>query len=269
MVDERKYTEMNTAIIIPARYASTRFPGKPLALLAGKAVLAWVVDIAKAVALQTPNVTYHVATDDDRIRAFCNQHAIPVIMTASQFETGTDRVMAAAKTLPIQPDFIINLQGDAPFTPADFVVDIVKAYKNNPTADIVTPVVQLSWTELDSLRESKKSTPFSGTTAIIDKNRRALWFSKNILPAIRKEDRSINLSPIYRHIGLYGYSYAALEKYISLPVSPYEQLEGLEQLRALENGLTIQAVVVDYKGRPSMTGIDSPEDLIRAEALLQ
>lgn len=260
---------MNTAIIIPARYASTRFPGKPLALLAGKAVLAWVVDIAKTVASQIPNVTHHVATDDDRIKLFCDQNNIPVIMTSSQFETGTDRVMAAVKTLPIQPDFIINLQGDAPFTPADFVVDIIKAYQNNPTADIVTPVVQLSWAEYDALRESKKSTPFSGTTAILDKNHRALWFSKNIIPAIRKEDRTQSLSPVYRHIGLYGYGLQSLEKYITLPLSHYEQLEGLEQLRALENGMSIQAVVVDYKGRPAMTGIDSPEDLIRAEALLK
>lgn len=260
---------MNTAIIIPARYASTRFPGKPLALLAGKAVLAWVVDIAKIVASKIPNVTYHVATDDDRIKLFCDQNNIPVIMTSAQFETGTDRVMAAVKTLPIQPDFIINLQGDAPFTPADFVMDIINAYKNNKAVDIVTPVVQLSWSEYDALRESKKSTPFSGTTAILDRNNRALWFSKNIIPAIRKEDRHINPSPVYRHIGLYGYNRQSLEKYVTLPVSTYEHLEGLEQLRALENGMSLQAVVVDYKGRPAMTGIDSPEDLIRAEALLK
>lgn len=260
---------MNTSIIIPARYASTRFPGKPLALLAGKAVLAWVVEIAKSVVSQIPNVTYHVATDDDRIKSFCDENHIPVIMTASDFETGTDRVMAAVNTLPLKPDFIINLQGDAPFTPADFVVNIINAYHQNPSADIVTPVVQLSWSELDDLRESKKLTPFSGTTTIVDKYNRALWFSKNIIPAIRKEDRNKPFSPVYRHIGLYGYNRIALEKYITLEISPYEKLEGLEQLRALENGMSIQAVVVDYKGRPAMTGIDSPEDLIRAEALLK
>ena len=260
---------MNTAIIIPARYASTRFPGKPLALLAGKTVLAHVVDIAVTVAQHNPDVTYHVATDDDRIKIYCDQNHIPVIMTATDFETGTDRVMAAVKMLSTQPDFIINLQGDAPFTPPDFVTDIISAYKNNPSADIVTPVVQLSWSELDALRESKKTTPFSGTTAILDQNNRALWFSKNIIPAIRKEDRTYPLSPIYRHIGLYGYTRKALETYIKLPLSHYEQLEGLEQLRALENGMDIQAVVVDYKGRPAMTGIDSPEDLVRAESLLK
>jgi 3-deoxy-manno-octulosonate cytidylyltransferase (CMP-KDO synthetase) len=122
---------------------------------------------------------------------------------------------------------------------------------------------------LDTLRESKKTTPFSGTTAILDSNNRALWFSKNVIPAIRKEDRTQPHSPVYRHIGLYGYARAALQKYVTLPPSHYEQLEGLEQLRAIENGMTIQAVVVDYKGRPAMTGIDSPEDLQRAEALLK
>lgn len=262
---------MKTAIIIPARYGSTRFPGKPLALLAGKTVLTRVVDIARDVATRKDNVTYHVATDDDRIAGFCKSHDIPVIMTPDNCETGTDRVMAAVKTLTVQPDFIINLQGDAPFTPSDFVTDIISAYEANPDADVVTPVVQLDWAGLDKLRDSKRQTPFSGTTAILDKTNRALWFSKNIIPAIRKEDKlrdTSATSPVFRHIGLYGYSYKALTHYITLPPSPYEQLEGLEQLRALENGMTIQAVIVDYKGRPAMTGIDSPEDLERAEALL-
>lgn len=260
---------MKTSIIIPARYGSTRFPGKPLAMLGGKTVLERVVDVAKTVANDISDVTYHVATDDNRIADVCTQNNIPVIITASDFETGTDRVMAAVGTLDTAPDFIINLQGDAPFTPSDFVTDIITAYKNNPSADIVTPVVQLSWAELDELRAHKIATPFSGTTAVLDKNNRALWFSKNIIPAIRKEDRNNPLSPVYRHIGLYGYARASLQKYITLPLSTYEKLEGLEQLRALENGMTIQAVVVDYKGRPAMTGIDSPEDLIRAEALLK
>ena len=259
---------MKTAIIIPARYGSTRFPGKPLALLGGKPVLSHVVDIAKQVTEKKDNVTYHVATDDDRIKIFCDDNAIPVIQSTTPYETGTDRVMGAIKTLSTPPDFIINLQGDAPFTPADFVLDIITSYQKNSSADIVTPVVRLTWDELDALRESKKTTPFSGTTAILDKNNRALWFSKNIIPAIRKEDRTQTYSPVYRHIGLYGYARTALEKYITLPQSHYEQLEGLEQLRALENGMTFQAVVVDYAGRPAMTGIDSPEDLTRAESLL-
>ncbi len=263
---------MKTVIIIPARYGSTRFPGKPLAMLAGKTVLERVVDIAKSVVAEIPDVTYHVATDDSRIADVCIQHDIPVIVTTTDFETGTDRVMAAINTLAEPPDFIINLQGDAPFTPADFVIELINAYRKNPIVDIVTPVVQLSWAELDELRTHKIKTPFSGTTAILGADLRAIWFSKNIIPAIRREEKMRlldSLSPVYRHIGLYGYAYHALQKYITLSLSHYEQLEGLEQLRALENGMTIQTVIVDYAGRPAMTGIDSPEDLHRAEALLK
>ena len=213
-----------------------------------------------------------MATDDGRIAEACQNANIPFIITDDKIETGTDRVMAAVNTLQDLPDFIINLQGDAPFTPADFVTDIIRAYEENPDSDIVTPVVQLTWSELDSLRQDKISTPFSGTTAILGKGNQALWFSKNIIPAIRKEKQMREtdaLSPVFRHIGLYGYAYRALQKYITLPQSTYEQLEGLEQLRALENGMKVQAVLVDYQGRPAMTGIDSPEDLIRAEALLK
>lgn len=259
---------MKTAIIIPARYGSTRFPGKPLALLKGKAVLHHVYDVACAAANGHADTTVHVATDDSRISDFCRDHSIPALMTSPDCTTGTDRVMNAASQLETNPDFIINLQGDAPLTPPDFVSALIKTFKKNRAADIFTPVTQLSWDDLDQLRDNKKTTPFSGTTAIIDKTGRALWFSKNIIPAIRKEDRGLPLSPVYRHIGLYGYKRTSLEKYITLPPSTYETLEGLEQLRALENGMTIQTVSVDYKGCPAMTGIDSPEDLARAEQLL-
>jgi len=263
---------MTTAIIIPARFGSTRYPGKPLALLKGKAVVRHVYDVAVAAASGSgSDIAVAVATDDDRIGDYCDTHSIPCVMTLKNYATGTDRVMAAAKMLPTTPNFIINLQGDAPLTPPDFVRALIDAHAQNPKADIYTPVVRLSWDELDSLRASKQTTPFSGTTAVIDVQGRALWFSKNIIPAIRKENdlRSASpLSPVYRHIGLYGYTRAALEKYVTLPPSIYEELEGLEQLRALENNMTIQTVVVDYKGRPAMTGIDSPEDLARAEALI-
>ncbi|MDD3021305.1 MAG: 3-deoxy-manno-octulosonate cytidylyltransferase [Alphaproteobacteria bacterium] len=257
---------MKTAIIIPARYGSTRFPGKPLAILKGKTILEHVYDAAKAAS--DSNTTIHVATDDDRIATHCTDKNIPFLMTPGSCATGTDRAMAAISQMTDKPDFVINLQGDAPLTPPDFVRALIDEAQQSNTADIITPVTQLSWEELDQLRDHKKTTPFSGTTATIDQSGRALWFSKNIIPAIRKENRTLPLSPVYRHIGLYGYKRESLEKYITLPASRYEDLEGLEQLRALENGMTIQTVLVDYKGRPAMTGIDSPEDLSRAEKLL-
>ncbi|MCB1558792.1 MAG: 3-deoxy-manno-octulosonate cytidylyltransferase [Alphaproteobacteria bacterium] len=257
---------MKTAIIIPARFASTRFPGKPLAILKGKPIIEHVYDIACQAADE--HTTIHVATDDNRIADHCAENDIPVIMTPEDCATGTDRAMAAINEMDDKPDFIINLQGDAPMTPAHFVRALIEEFSKNKSSDIITPVTQLSWTELDLLRDNKRQTPFSGTTAVIDENKRALWFSKNIIPAIRKENRRDLLSPVYRHIGLYGYKREALERYVTLPMSHYEYLEGLEQLRALESGMTIQTVVVDYSGLPAMTGIDSPEDLARAEHLL-
>lgn len=258
----------SVAIIIPARYASTRFPGKPLAMLGGKAILSHVYENAIEAAKGLDNVTVTIATDDERIATLCGETDMAYLKTSSDCHTGTDRVIEAASQLKEKPDFVLNMQGDAPFTPADFIRAMIDEYIADPAIDIVTPVTQLTWSELDQLRENKKTTPFSGTTAALAPNRNALWFSKNIIPAIRKEDRNTALSPVYRHIGLYGYKWNALQKYKTLPPSYYEELEGLEQLRALENGMKIRAVIVDYKGRPSMSGIDSPEDLARAEQLL-
>lgn len=259
---------MQTAIIIPARFGSTRFPGKPLAPLAGRTVLEHVVGVARKAAAATRDVEVYVTTDDDRIAAEADRLGVRCLRTPADCKTGTDRVRAAASQLSLRPDFILNLQGDAPLTPPDFLTALIEAAGDS---DIVTPVVRLSWSELDDLRRSKEITPFSGTTVTIDDRGRALWFSKAILPAIRKESelrRTSAHSPVFRHIGLYGYSGAALERFAALPPGKYEDLEGLEQLRALENGMTICCVSVEYHGRPAMTGIDQPEDLARAEALL-
>lgn len=260
------------AIIIPARYASTRFPGKPLAVLGGKAILNRVYENALEATKGLDNIKVAVATDDERIANHCREHNINFVMTSVDCHTGTDRVIEAAASFEEQPTFVLNMQGDAPFTPADFVRSMIDEHLADPEADIITPVTKMNWAQLDKLREDKKTTPFSGTTAVLDPNRNALWFSKNIIPGIRKEKdlrAASDLSPVHRHIGLYGYRWDALQMYKTLAPSFYEELEGLEQLRALENGMRIKAVIVDYKGRPSMSGIDSPEDLDRAEALLK
>ena len=131
-----------------------------------------------------------------------------------------------------------------------------------------TPVHALRWSDLDRLREAKKTTPFSGTTAILDKDDRALWFSKNIIPAIRKEDRSKEPSPVFQHMGLYGFRVDILERFCALPLGHYEQLEGLEQLRMIENGIQIQSVRIDVEPGRMQSGIDTPEDLARAETIL-
>lgn len=266
-------TDKNIAIIIPARYGSKRFPGKPLALLRDREVLAHVVDRAREALTDLPHTKIIVATDDDRIMDFCKNNNIDAVMTDEHIATGTDRVLAASKYLTPAPDIVINLQGDAPFVYGDMIRDVIDALIKNPNIDIATPVTQMTWGQLDKLRANKKTTPFSGTTVIRNTDGTARWFSKSIIPSLKIESKIRTdddaLSPVFRHIGLYGFQRASLEKYASLPPSHYETLEELEQLRALENNMSIMTVCVDYKNRPSMTGIDSPEDLSRAEDLLK
>lgn len=260
---------MRTAIIIPARWGSTRLPGKPLIPLAGRTMLSRVVAIAKAAAVGTTQIV--VATDDARIMAHCQELDVMAVATPATCATGTDRVQAAVMQLAEQPDFIINLQGDAPLTPPDFIAALIARFAAAP-ADVVTPVTQLGWDELDALRIAKQQTPHSGTIAVFNHTTgRAYWFSKNLIPAIRKESalrQSDSKAPVWRHIGLYGYSRAMLARYVTLSPGTYEELEGLEQLRVLEHGYAMTCVPVDYRGRAAMSGVDSPEDVARAEALI-
>ena len=251
-------------IVIPARMASKRFPGKPLAEIAGVSM----VRRTARVAANLGNTDYVIATDHSDIAAHCEAFDLPVVMTEADLPSGSDRALAAAKIFRPEAEIILNLQGDAPFTdPAHVTAVIERLVKDD--VDIATPAVQLSWKALDALREAKKTTPFSGTT-IIEVGGRAVWFSKNILPAIRKEAalrETQPLSPVLRHIGLYGFRRAALERFTQLPQSHYEGLEGLEQLRALENGMST-AIVKVGPPRISSPGIDTKDDLKRAEALI-
>lgn len=262
---------MKTAIVIPARYASTRLPGKPLVYIKGQTMLQRVVRLSLAAIEGLKNTSVIVATDDDRIVQHCHEIGIASVMTSPDAPSGTDRVAQAIRQIPDKPDFILNMQGDAPLTPPDFLRAMIDAFAESP-CDVVTPVTQLTWKQLDELRQNKQITPFSGTTAVFDEQTgNAFWFSKSIIPAVRQEEKlrqNSDKSPIFRHIGLYGYSLNMLEKYVTLPESKFEKLEGLEQLRLLENGYTIRCVAVDYKNRVSMSGIDSPQDVIRAEALI-
>ena len=259
-----------TAIIIPARYGSTRFPGKPLALIAGKTLLQRVVEVAQKAAQGLEAVEIMVATDDARIITHAAELGVRGVMTG-ECRTGSDRALEAARQLAVAPEWILNLQGDAPMTPPATLRSVMQALRDVPQADAVTPVMALGWDELDALRLAKQATPFSGTTVVRDAAGRALWFSKQVIPAIRGEAalrEAGGVSPVLRHIGLYGYRRAALERFVALPESPYEKLEGLEQLRLLEAGMHIQTVLVQQGGRPSSSGVDAPEDVARTEALL-
>ncbi len=263
---------MKSAIIIPARYGSTRFPGKPLAMIANQTMLSRVVDIAKSAAAKLENVQVAVATEDDRIADHCAEIDVPCIMTSPDHPTGSDRILEAAEKLDPSLEFVLGLQGDAPFTPKDAPRKMIEAVQSNPDIQVITPVVNLRWEELDTLREQKKITPFSGTTAIINKDGRALWFSKKILPGIRKEKdlRAENeFSPVCQHIGFYGFKMEALKKFVSLPQGHYEQLEGLEQLRLIENDIPIHTIALEVDIGKIGAGIDSPEDIARAESILK
>lgn len=257
-------------IIIPARYGSTRLPGKPLIKIAGNSLLQRVISIAMQAKSILDDVEVVVATDDERIVEHCNELKIQSVITHSSINSGSGRTLEACKKLNKEPKFVINLQGDAPFITPEYLVQILNEAREKE-CELTTPIIQLSWTELENLRERKKQTPFSGTTCTRADNGKAYWFSKNIIPAIRNEQALRNsspLSPVYQHLGLYCYRYDILEQYQNSAESTYEILEGLEQLRILQIGLTIQTVVVD-SGKFLMSGIDSPSDVKTAEALIE
>lgn len=244
--------------------ASKRFPGKPLAEIAGVSMIRRTAKIASGLA----DSDYVVATDHGDIREHCEAHDLPVVMTEPSLPSGSDRALAAANAFRPEAQIILNLQGDAPFTDPTHIEAVLNTLRTQDV-DIATPAIQLDWAALDRLRRDKIVTPFSGTT-VIEVDGLARWFSKNIIPAIRTETilkSSNELSPVLRHIGLYGYRRAALERFTKLPQSRFERLEGLEQLRALENGMSIGVVKVKPP-RISAPGIDTPEDLARAEALI-
>ncbi len=260
---------MKTLIVIPSRYASTRFPRKPLHPIAGKTLLTRVVEIAQAACKDAVGRDYVVATDHDDIAAHAKDIGAPVVMTDPDLPSGTDRALAATNQVAPEADFIVNLQGDAPFTPPGYIDALIEAGERS-ARDVVTPIVQLSWADLDIVRQQKQQTPFSGTSCVFREDGEALWFSKNILPAIRKEAalrETGEQSPVWRHIGLYGYKKAALERFVALPEGRYEKLEGLEQLRFLENGMRIEAVKV-APSASAMWGVDTPEDAAHAEQLI-
>jgi len=265
---------MSSAIIVPARYASTRFPGKPLSMLGGQTMVERTYRNALKASEELDDCVALVATDDGRIATHCAEIGMRYVMTDPELPSGSDRALSAVKSYEKSSgqsvDIIVNLQGDAPFTPPGHVTAVLDLLQKVPSFDVATPYIQLDWDALDQMRLNKVETPFSGTSVVSDENDKALWFSKNILPAIRKEEflrKTEPLSPVCRHIGLYAYRKAALEKFVSLPQGHWEQLEGLEQLRCLENGLSIGCVKVE-PSEVAISGIDTPEDLRRAEAIL-
>ncbi len=255
---------MKVAIVIPARYGSSRLPGKPMAMIAGQSLLSRVWRIARAV----NNVSdVYVATDDERVAAHAAGFGANVIMTDPACANGTERVAQAMERVADKPDAVINLQGDAVLTPPWVVQGLVDAFHTQPDTEMVTAAVALDWAAYDAFAANKKITPFSGTTVAIDRFGRALFFSKAIIPMLRGRDES-RPPPVHRHIGIYGYRVEALARLARLEPTPLEQAEQLEQLRALENGIAIRVVCVDYRGR-THGSVDSPHDIGVVEAIIK
>ena len=247
--------------VIPARYGSTRFPGKPLAPVAGVSLLQRVWSLATAADIGE----VLVATDDERIVEAAAKFGARAVMTPIDCRTGTDRVLAAVEALGGEaPTHVLNIQGDAVLTPPWVIAALGAALKADPDCPMVTPAVQLTAEALAELEKQKAGGDPGGTTVTFDREGWALYFSKTIIPFRRKMTGEI---PVFRHIGLYGYRLDILDRLSRLPEGRFEAVEGLEQLRALENGICIKVVPVDYRGRTHWS-IDSPADRDEAERLI-
>lgn len=260
---------MHIAIIIPSRLSSTRLDRKPLLPIASIPLLERVIHRAKEASNSFSNISIVVACDSEDVANIAHSMNIETIMTASDIKTGTDRVFAAARLLKKRPDYVINLQGDAPFMPLEAISELISHAKTT-SSPFATVLSQLPWSDVDKLREHKISSPSSGTTAIIVNNK-AVWFSKNILPHMRHETilRQQPLSPVYRHFGIYGYTFDFLEKFVNMPTGYYENIESLEQLRAIEHGHPPDAIILKNVSPESYQSIDTPYDLKAAEHILK
>ncbi|AOL22045.1 3-deoxy-manno-octulosonate cytidylyltransferase (CMP-KDO synthetase) [Erythrobacter litoralis] len=256
-------------IVIPARYGSTRLPGKPLRQLAGRTLLERVIANARLAAQSVEHCDVIVATDDKRIAEHAETIGVAAVITPIEIDSGSARAHAAACARESQPQLVINLQGDAPFITHHTIAALVTALRDGD-AQVATPVFQLDWDRLDRLRSHKQSNPFSGTTCVRDRSGHALWFSKQILPALRGEDalRREPWAPVWQHLGLYAYTLAALDWFVANPAGVYEILEGLEQLRFLENGWKIATIPVPAP-EYALSGIDTEGDLALAEQAIE
>ena len=255
---------MDTVVVIPARYSSSRFPGKPLAKVAGQSLISRVWHLARAV----PGVSsVYVATDSEEIAAHVAAFGGDVVMTSSSCKNGSERVWEAVQSLKDPPAIIVNLQGDAVLMPPWIIEALINEMKRDSAVRIATPATRLNRVQCDAMLAMKAQGIVSGTTVAFDLNHNALYFSKGVIPFVR-EWASSSESPIFQHIGVYAYTYEALGNYVSLPQSPLESVEQLEQLRALENGMPIRVVEVSLQGR-TVWSIDNPQDVERVEQIIK
>lgn len=244
---------MGFKVVIPARYQSSRFPGKPLARLAGRAMIEHVHERA----VESGAELVVVATDDHRIREACEQFGARVCMTAGDHGSGTDRVAEAADQLGwADEDIVVNLQGDEPLMPGESISSLAELMEEASSADLATLCTRLS--------DAAEYHDANVCKVVRSRNGAALYFSRAPIPWERDSDGD-NIRGVWRHIGLYAYRVGVLKRLASEPPCELEELERLEQLRALWLGLRIQVGEVDSLPGP---GVDTPADLERVEARL-
>lgn len=260
---------MSVLIAIPARFASTRYPGKPLVALRGadgteKSLIQRSWEAACAVNGVDRVV---VATDDDRISDAAKAFGAEVVMTSPDCANGTERCAETLRNLGGGYDIVVNLQGDAPLTPAWFVEDLVKGLKENPQAQVATPVLRTDGKALNGFLQDRREGRVGGTTAVFGADHNALYFTKEVIPYTGQDFVDDDETPVFHHVGVYAYRPAALHDYVTWPSGPLENLEGLEQLRFLERGVPMLCVEVAARGR-QFWELNNPEDVPRIEAML-
>ena len=260
---------MSVLIVIPARYASTRYPGKPLVELRGATGVARsLIQRSWDAAMQVKGVDrVVVATDDDRIREAAEAFGAEVAMTPEACRNGTERCAAAVDVLESDADVVVNLQGDAPLTPAWFVEDLIAGLRARPDVDVATPVLRTEGRALRGFLEDRRAGRVGGTTAVFGAQMRAMYFSKEVIPYTGQSYADDADTPVFHHVGVYAYRPNALRAYGTWPIGPLEALEGLEQLRFLEQARPVLCVEVDAKGR-QFWELNNPEDVPRIEAML-
>lgn len=251
---------MNAVILIPARYASTRYPGKPLAGLKGasgtsKPLIHRSVEAARRVKGVSG---VYVVTDDERIAEACRSAKVGVLMTSPGCRNGTERCAEALPQLH-DPDLVINFQGDALLTPAHFVEALIERMGRGDV-DVATPAMRLRSSEVRALQTEEAAGRVGGTTVVTDSADRALYFSKRLIPHLPEEALAGEMSPVRLHVGVYAYRPRVLAAYAALPPAELEQLEGLEQLRFLAGGIPVAVVDVEPP-EFALRELNNPEDV--------
>ncbi len=261
---------MSSLIVIPARFASTRYPGKPLVNLTGADGQARsLVQRSWEAACQVQGVDrVVVATDDDRIADAATDFGAEVVMTSESCRNGTERVAEAYDALGGGYDIVVNLQGDAPLTPPWFVEDLINGLRDNPVAEVATPVLRCDGRALNGFLEDRRAGRVGGTTAVFGIDNNALYFSKEVVPYTGQTYQDDDETPVFHHVGVYAYRPSALAAYPRWAAGPLEGLEGLEQLRFLERGSHMLCVEVESRGR-QFWELNNPEDVPRLEAMMR